>query len=51
MSTQDYNTVRALTLHEIANNSAYRALVHQYALHYCNGAIRRSLLKLAGGEI
>lgn len=46
MSAQDYNTVRGLKLHEIANNPAYKVLVRQYALHYCKGPVQAGLLKL-----
>ena len=47
MSAQDYNTVRSLKLHEIPNNPRYKALVRQYAINYCHGPVKASLLKLA----
>lgn len=46
MSTQDYNTVRRLRITDIPNSPRNCALVKQYAMQHCTGAIQAALLKL-----
>ena len=47
MSVHDYNTVKRLTLPEIIENPANKALVAQYAREHCSGLYQQQLLKLA----
>jgi len=48
MSKQDYNTLRALKLHEIIGNERNKELVRQYAREHHDKFMRNFLHQLVG---